>query len=41
MPYNKTCKKCNNEYSYIGSAQNGFMWYCRKCNHIEWAPNKK
>ena len=40
MQYVKNCKKCNNEYTYIGSAQNGYMWLCKKCNHIEWAPDK-
>ena len=41
MQYNKNCKKCGNEYTHIGSAQNGYMWLCKKCNYIDWAPDKK
>jgi ribosomal protein L37AE/L43A len=40
MQYDKNCKKCGHKYTYIGSAQNGYMWLCKKCNHIEWAPDK-
>ena len=40
MLYDKKCTKCGNKYTYIGSAQNGFMWLCKKCNHIDWAPKK-
>ena len=39
MQYNKKCKKCENNYSYIGSAQNGWMWYCRSCTYLEFAPD--
>ena len=41
MQYNKQCKKCYADYVYIGSAQNGYIWLCRKCNYLEWAPDKK
>jgi ribosomal protein L37AE/L43A len=34
MQYNKKCKKCGNESVYIGSAQNGYMWLCKKCNNV-------
>lgn len=37
---NKKCKKCNYNYIYIGSAQNGYMYYCTKCLYLEWAPDK-
>jgi len=39
MQYNKDCKKCKQACVYIGSAQNGFIWLCRKCNYIDWAPD--
>ena len=35
MQYSKKCKKCGNETFYIGSAQNGYMWLCRKCNYVD------
>ncbi len=35
MQYNKKCKICGNDYVYIGTAQNGYMWYCRKCKYID------
>jgi len=35
MQYNKKCKICDNDYVYIGTAQNGYMWYCRKCKYID------
>ena len=31
------CKKCNNKMVFIGSAQNGWMWYCRTCFNINFA----
>ena len=35
------CKKCNNEMVFIGSNQNGFLWLCRKCNHLNYADEKE
>jgi len=37
MQYNKKCKKCKKHCVHIGSAQNGFIWYCRKCNYVDYA----
>ena len=39
MQYNKECKRCKQDCIYIGSAQNGYMWLCKKCNYIDYAPN--
>lgn len=32
-----TCKKCSSKMVEIGSAQNGFMWLCRKCNYLDYS----
>jgi len=31
------CKKCAYKMVFIGSAQNGWMWYCRKCTYLDFA----
>jgi len=31
------CKQCLKPMVFIGSAQNGWMWYCRTCFNINFA----
>ena len=31
------CKKCTYKMVFIGSAQDGWMWYCRKCTYLDFA----
>lgn len=31
------CKQCLKSMVFIGSAQNGWMWYCRTCFNINFA----
>lgn len=41
MQYDKKCSECNYKYVYIGFAQNGHMYYCKRCYHIELVTDKK
>mgnify|MGYP003644970428 FL=1 len=35
------CKRCTHKTSFIGSLQNGFGWYCRKCLYLTYADEKE
>ena len=35
------CKRCTHKASFIGSLQNGFGWYCRKCLYLTYADEKE
>lgn len=40
MQSNKKCKRCKENYIFIGSAQDGYIWLCKKCNYVDWVSEK-